>query len=413
MKINIICTYSDNFIIGIDNKIPWDIEEKITYYEDLVYFNSITLQSDENYQDTGVIKKNIVIMGYNTYECIGKQKLFDRINIIITTKKLKSSKRNGIYFVNSLDLCMELCNKLYSRKNFINKIFIIGGEKIYNYFFRSNYYNLLDKVYITRIYRKYNGNKKFCELEENFYYTSVRKSDNYNEIEYRVLQYDPIFFHPEVIYLCKLFDMMKENKVEKIENIKNLKNVEIYQSFNFNLKIDLTKYFPLFSICKKNKEILIKNIMTLFTKDVFFSKINDIIIKIKNNNKFGLYINLLDLYPYNSIYYFNYKYDSVKEKNILSCNVNHSRGNMLSEVINNILFSSLLVHFICKLTESVPFSVNYQCMENYYFKDNKYKVEKLIWTVPTILPLLKIKDREQKVISDFEYNDLEFLGLEI
>lgn len=410
MKVNVICTYSDNFIIGIDNKIPWDIEEKITYYEDLVYFNSITLQSSDEDIDINSVKKNIVIMGYNTYECIGKQKLFDRINIIITTKKLKSSKRNGIYFVNSLDLCMELCNKLYSRKNIINKIFIIGGEKIYNYFFTSNYYNLLDKVYITRIHKKYNGNKKFCELEENFYYTSVRKSDNYDEIEYRVLKYDPIFMHPEEIYLCKLLDMMKENKLEKIEH---LKNIEIYQSFHFNLKIDLTKYFPLFSICKKNKDILMQNIMTLFKKDVFFSKINDIIIKIQNNNKFGLYINLLDLYPYNSIYYFNYKYDSVKEKNILSCNVNHSRGNMLSEVINNILFSSLLVHFICKLTESVPFSVNYQCMENYYFKDNKYKVEKLIWTVPTILPLLKIKDREQKVISDFEYNDLEFLGLEI
>lgn len=410
MKINVICAYSDKFIIGIDNKIPWDVEEKITYYEDLVYFNSITLQSSDEDIDINSVKKNIVIMGYNTYKCIGKQKLFDRINIIITTKKLKSSKRNGIYFVNSLDLCMELCNKLYSRKNIINKIFIIGGEKIYNYFFTSNYYNLLDKVYITRIHKKYNGNKKFCELEENFYYTSVRKSDNYDEIEYRVLQYDPIFFHPEVIYLCKLFDMIKENKIEKIEH---LKNIEIYQSFNFNLKIDLTKYFPLFSICKKNKEILIKNIMTLFKKEVFFSKINDIIIKIKNNNKFGLYINLLDLYPYNSIYYFNYKYDSVKEKNVLSCNVNHSRGNMLSEVINNILFSSLMVHFICKLTELVPFYVNYQCMENYYLKDDKYKVEKLIWTVPTVLPLLKIKDREQKIISDFEFDDLVFLGLEI
>ena len=413
MKVNVICTYSDNFIIGINNKIPWDIQESIIYYEDLVYFNSITLQSDESNEEDNSVKKNIVIMGYNTYESIGKQKLSDRINIIITTKKIKSSKRKGIYFVNSLDLCMELCNKLYSRKNIINKVFIIGGEKIYNYFFRSNYYKLLDKVYITRIHKKYNGNKKFFELEENFYYTSVRKSDNYDEIEYRVLQYDPIFFHPESIYLCKLLDMIKENKVEKIENenIKNFKNVEIYQSFNFNLKIDLTKYFPLFSIFKKNKEILIKNIMTLFKKEVFFSKINDIIVKIKNNNKFGLFINLLDLYPYNSIYYFNYKYDSVKEKNVLSCNVNHSRGNMLSEVINNILFSSLMVHFICKLTELVPFYINYQCMENYYLKDDKYKVEKLIWTVPTVLPLLKIKEREQKVISDFEYDDLDFLGL--
>ena len=180
MKINVICAYSDNFIIGIDNKIPWDVEEKITYYEDLVYFNTVTLQSDESNEEDNSSKKNIVIMGYNTYKCIGKQKLFDRINIIITTKKLKSSKSNGIYFVNNLNLCMELCNKLYNR-NIINKIFIIGGEKTYDYFFRSIYYKLLDKIYITRIYKKYNGNKKFCELEEKFYYTSVKKSNNYDE----------------------------------------------------------------------------------------------------------------------------------------------------------------------------------------------------------------------------------------
>ena len=133
MKVNVICTHSDNFIIGIDNKIPWDIEEKITYYEDLVYFNSITLQSSDQDIDFNSVKKNIVIMGYNTYECIGKQKLFDRINIIITTKKLKSSKSNGVYFVNNLDLCMELCNKLYS-KNIIHKILLSKYMKSLMYY---------------------------------------------------------------------------------------------------------------------------------------------------------------------------------------------------------------------------------------------------------------------------------------
>jgi dihydrofolate reductase len=39
--------------------------------------------------------------------------------------------------------------------NIIEKIFIIDGESIYEYFFKSYYYKNLDKIYITRIHKKF------------------------------------------------------------------------------------------------------------------------------------------------------------------------------------------------------------------------------------------------------------------
>ena len=53
MKINLIVTYSDNYVIAKDNTIPQN------YKEDLIYFKKIINNVDN--------KKNVFIMGYNTY----------------------------------------------------------------------------------------------------------------------------------------------------------------------------------------------------------------------------------------------------------------------------------------------------------------------------------------------------------
>jgi len=383
MKINIIVAYSDNYVIGNDDKIPWN------YNEDLKYFYKITTITENN-------KKNVVIMGYNTYKSLSF-KLKNRVNIVITSKNLNNdidTFEEDLYFVDSMGSSMELCQKLLIN-NIIEKIFIIGGEKIYKYYFTSYYYKFLDKVYITRIHKNYDGNKFFYGLEEKFYYLDIKKSINNPELEYRVLQYNSEFINPEIKYLTHL------NKLMKIgSNNDKILNKEVLSFFEFNLDINLYQYFPLFSMIKKNKIIVLEKIFKCFKNEELKFSIEKII------NKESYYINLIDIQPFNSIYYFNFHDD------YLSCNVNHTKGNLLHDVLNNIIFSSLLVTFISKLLNLKPYIIKYNCINNYFFKSDISNIEKLILNTPDVQPLLNIIDNNQQNIEDFKISDLEFLGLE-
>ena len=131
LKISVIVAYADNFVIGDNNKIPWH------YEEDLKYFKKITSVTED------IEKKNIIIMGNNTYQSLGINKLPNRINIVITSNPLRTNANNELLFVESIGDSMDLCKKLLF-DNIAENIFIIGGEQIYKYFFTSFYYKYLD-----------------------------------------------------------------------------------------------------------------------------------------------------------------------------------------------------------------------------------------------------------------------------
>lgn len=382
MKINLIVTYSDNFVIANNNTIPWN------YKEDLIYFKKIVNNIDCNK------KKNALIMGYTTYINLPLKKIKNNFNIVITNEKLSDNNQEDLFFVDSIGMAIDKCKNL-ENENLLQSIFIIGGEKIYSYFLKSYYYIYLDKVYITRINKEYYGNKFFYGLEDKFYYLSIKTSEENNEIEYRVLQYDKEFKNPERKYL---------NHLQKIYKY----GIEINDSkqlFNFNVKIDLSRYFPVYSFIKKNQKILFNSIFSLFKNEIINSKINNIVDKIKNKDKSNLHINLSETVPLNSIYYFDYN-DEYLETVVI-----HNRGNMLIDVINNILFSSLLNSLISNLVYLKPNIVNYTCMETYYLINDESNIDKILWDLPDVHPLLNIKNRWQKEIIDFEYNDLIFTGL--
>ena len=173
MKINLIVAYSNNYVIGNDNIIPW------YYKEDLQYFRKITTETTDKF------KKNIVIMGCNTHMSISNNILKNRINIVITTKELEN--KDTIYYVNSIGNALELCEKLIG-DNSAEKVFIIGGESIYKSFNNPKYYKVLDKIYITRIYKDFVGNKYFYKLDDNFNVESIIQSKVHPELEYKILK---------------------------------------------------------------------------------------------------------------------------------------------------------------------------------------------------------------------------------
>ena len=77
MKYDLICAYCDNRGIGYENNIPWKLSD------DLKHFKSITTLNNNG-------KKNIVIMGRNTWESIPTQyrPLNDRYNFVLSSKPL-------------------------------------------------------------------------------------------------------------------------------------------------------------------------------------------------------------------------------------------------------------------------------------------------------------------------------------
>ena len=358
MKINVIVSYSENLVIGNDNERLWDYAEELEHFQKIISSEST--------------KKSILILGHSSYL---KYILYDAIKIVITTKKIDGCiEPNDTYFVDSFGSCIDKCRELI---NITDQIFVCGGESIYKYFFTSYFYKYLDKIYITYIDKKYIGNKTFYPLENHFLYTDIQKSIIYPEIEYRELQYDMDFINPENIFLDYLRELIR------------MKLIDDVSYFNFDIKIDLTKYFPIFDSVKKN----------------IYDMLSKILISINSLPDIPDLLDLYDIKPYESKYIFN------QDNNNLSLTVQHKTGNILNEIIYNILFSSLLLMITSKIRKCNPYLINYKCENAFFNKNQLYTIDKIAWIEAGPLPLIEIKDRGQKHINEFNIDDIIILGL--
>ena len=124
--ISLIVAYAQNFVIGKDGKIPWDLED------DRQHFKELTLGS-------------VLVMGRLTFEEIYKKfnkGLPGRETIIIS--KTKAFNGENYQTVESLQAALERAEKQFPEKN----IFICGGESVYNEALKLK---LPEKLYITEI----------------------------------------------------------------------------------------------------------------------------------------------------------------------------------------------------------------------------------------------------------------------
>ncbi len=135
MKIILIASVSKNGFIGQNNNMMWNLPN------DLKRFKNITLC-------------NYILMGRKTFESIGKI-LPGRVNIIFTKKnfhKFKKKEKKNLKVISSIrDI-----NKYFYDK----KIFVIGGEKIYNLMIQYAYI-----IELTLVHHNFNGNKKFPKID--------------------------------------------------------------------------------------------------------------------------------------------------------------------------------------------------------------------------------------------------------
>ncbi len=156
----LITAFTDkDYVIGNKNGLPWN------YREDLKFFKEKTMGQ-------------VVIMGYRTFESIGKS-LPGRINIVISNEVHGVIYEKGCYMMRRLEDAVEYAKENYPLKD----IFVIGGSKIYQ---DSLEKCIFDKIYVTRICKEYEGDIFFpySSLITKYQPSSQLKS----------------FYHPELIF---------------------------------------------------------------------------------------------------------------------------------------------------------------------------------------------------------------------
>lgn len=120
-------------IIGVENRLPWHLGT------DLRLFRKRT-------------EGHAIIMGRKTFESIGRP-LPKRENIVLSRSPIDDAK--GVKWANSIETAL-LFADVFSICNFKKQFFIIGGENIY-----SSFKEFINKVYLTEIFARINGDAKF------------------------------------------------------------------------------------------------------------------------------------------------------------------------------------------------------------------------------------------------------------
>jgi len=157
-ELTIIAAVSINNVIGNKNKLIWNLPN------DLKRFKKLT---------TG----HSVIMGRKTFDSLPNP-LPNRDNIVIT--------RNTDYSNSDVKVCSSIEDAINLTKT-DTQPFIIGGGEIY-----SQTINLADKIELTRVYKKFDGDAYFPEIPLDIFelINEERYNSNaQNEFDYSFLTY--------------------------------------------------------------------------------------------------------------------------------------------------------------------------------------------------------------------------------
>lgn len=164
MKINIIVSVSENWVIGKDNKLLWKLSD------DLKRFKELT---------TG----NPVVMGQKTFESLPKGALPNRTNIVLTWDKEFSAP--NVIPVYNIGQALEKAKEKHSTNC---ELFVIGGGMIYKQFL-----DYADRVYLTVVHTIIEGDTTFPEIKPeqwNLISEDFKEKDEKNEYHHTYKIYE-------------------------------------------------------------------------------------------------------------------------------------------------------------------------------------------------------------------------------
>lgn len=145
-NIRLIACLSKNNGIGLNNQLLFNIKD------DMLRFKGLTTN-------------NIVVMGFKTFQSLNCKKLPNRINIVLTSKKLpeKLFKEDGLLFVHD----MSELNRTLEELNFIYptmSIYVIGGQVLFMHFI-----NIAEYLHITHVDRLSDADTFFPQIDNKIW----------------------------------------------------------------------------------------------------------------------------------------------------------------------------------------------------------------------------------------------------
>lgn len=143
MIISIIAAMADNRVIGIDNRLPWNLPADMRWFRQ---------------QTTG----KPVLMGRKTYDSIGRP-LPNRRNIIISRDAALAIE--GCEVVTGVEAALELCRDAA-------EVMIIGGASFYEQMLPR-----AERLYLTLVHADVAGDAHFPALNLNEWHV-VERSDH-------------------------------------------------------------------------------------------------------------------------------------------------------------------------------------------------------------------------------------------
>ena len=159
MVISLIAAISENRVIGIQNRLPWNLPA------DHAHFRKITAG-----------KK--FIMGRKSYEAEDKL-CSDEGNVVITRQK--------DYPVAAHDATAMGLREAIEKLQKENEVFILGGAEIF-----SQSIDIADKLYITLVHSKFIGDAFFPEIDLTIWKISKQQrfsADDDNPYDYSFIEY--------------------------------------------------------------------------------------------------------------------------------------------------------------------------------------------------------------------------------
>jgi dihydrofolate reductase/thymidylate synthase len=445
---NIIVAVSKNFIIGSNNNIPWNCKE------DMKYFRKITSSSNNN-------KDNVIVMGYNTWKSIGR-KLPRRINIVIDRNAINPKVEDNVIFVNSLDVALNHIDE--SERG---EIFVIGGGKIYR---EALVREDLDKVYLTKINKKFEGDITFPKLKDNFKLVEVKRGgDDDMKLEFRIYQRTDKK-HEEYQYLERIEEIMRDGEV-----CSDRTGVGTKSMWGVQMSYDISESFPLLTTKRTFLRMIIEELLWFLRGSTNNKELKEKNVHIWDGNMSREFLDKIGLKDREEddggpIYGFNFRHFGAEYKDChtdytgqgcdqvaevlrmikeepdsrriiinlwnpnalkdmvlppchfvyhfrvygdrLCCAMVQRSGDMGLGVPFNIASATLMTYIFAFLTGKKPWKLVHTIHDSHVYLNHEEQLEKQIKRVPYPFPKMKLVDRGQTCVEDFRLDDFDLMGYE-
>ena len=161
MIISHLVALSNNFVIGVNNELPWKLKK------DLQHFSAYT-------------QNKAIVMGRKTFESIGRP-LPNRKNIVISSWL---EPQEGLEVVSNLNQAIEVASQWNKDNSAEEEIVLIGG----GYVFEESK-NIVNKLVLTRVECEIDGDVFYPQIDLSDWKETSRKSykrDSENEYDFRI-----------------------------------------------------------------------------------------------------------------------------------------------------------------------------------------------------------------------------------